>query len=211
MQLFGGANGRAVLSGATSTGRAALAASGVRAVSDAGLAHGAESSSLDGDALVGRRPRRRSPRRWCCPPALGRSCTTSRPRASARPDTAFPGYHPSGAGGYSVPDAAGALRPGPAAAGTAKAAASTITTTAMLTTTLTAAQTPTCAVPRLDPTKQVMQPSPQQVDWAAQMAEQGLLTTGNGYSRPAGLRQPGAGRVRAELRLPADRAGPPVQ
>ena len=47
-------------------------------------------------------------------------------------------------------------------------------------------QTPTCAVPRLDPTKQVVQPSPAQVNWAAQMAEQGLLT-GSQYTRPAGF------------------------
>lgn len=53
MQLFGGANGRAVLSGAATTTPGELAVSGVRAVSDAGLAHGAESSSLDGDALLG--------------------------------------------------------------------------------------------------------------------------------------------------------------
>ncbi len=48
------------------------------------------------------------------------------------------------------------------------------------------AQSPTCAVPRGDLNKQVMQPSPAQVDWAAQMAEQGLLT-GSTYTRPAGF------------------------
>ena len=185
MQLFGGANGRAVLSGAASTTAGALAASGVRAVSDAGLAHGAESSSLDGDALVGSAAKASVTAPVVLATGTGKLISDKQARAAARPDTAFPGYHPSGAGGYSVPDAAGALRPGPAAAGTAKAAAGAITTTAMLTATLTA-QTPTCAVPRLDPAKQVMQPSPQQVNWAAQMAEQGLLTTGNGYSRPAG-------------------------
>ncbi len=40
--------------------------------------------------------------------------------------------------------------------------------------------TPTCAVPRLDPTRQVMQPSVAQLNWAAQMAEQGLLRSANG-------------------------------
>jgi len=45
-------------------------------------------------------------------------------------------------------------------------------------------QTPKCGVPRLDPARQAMQPSPAQVDWAAQMAEQGLLT-GSAYTRPA--------------------------
>ena len=46
------------------------------------------------------------------------------------------------------------------------------------------AQTPACAVPRLAPTLQVMQPGSAQVDWAVQMAEQGLLT-GSQYTRPA--------------------------
>lgn len=49
-----------------------------------------------------------------------------------------------------------------------------------------AAQTPTCAVPRLAANRQVMQPSPAQVNWASQMAEQGLLT-GSAYTRPAGF------------------------
>ncbi|WP_240630266.1 FG-GAP-like repeat-containing protein [Specibacter cremeus] len=44
--------------------------------------------------------------------------------------------------------------------------------------------TPTCAVGRLDPTMQVMQPSNAQVNWAVQMAEQGLLS-GAPYARPA--------------------------
>jgi RHS repeat-associated protein len=47
-----------------------------------------------------------------------------------------------------------------------------------------ATQTPKCGVPRLDPARQAMQPSPAQVDWAVQMAEQGLLT-GTAYTRPA--------------------------
>ncbi|GAA4835124.1 RHS repeat-associated core domain-containing protein [Luteimicrobium xylanilyticum] len=47
-----------------------------------------------------------------------------------------------------------------------------------------AVQTPKCGVARLDPTLQALQPSPSQVDWAVQMAEQGLLT-GSAYTRPA--------------------------
>ncbi|WP_313539507.1 RHS repeat-associated core domain-containing protein [Leifsonia aquatica] len=46
------------------------------------------------------------------------------------------------------------------------------------------ATTPTCSVPRLQPNLQAMQPSNAQVDWATQMAEQGLLT-GSAYTRPA--------------------------
>lgn len=44
--------------------------------------------------------------------------------------------------------------------------------------------TPTCAIARLDPAMQVMQPSNAQVNWAVQMAEQGLLS-GSQYARPA--------------------------
>ena len=186
MQLFGGANGRAVLAGASQTAPSALTASGVRAVSDAGLAHGAESSSLDGDALIGAAAKASVTTPVVLATRTEKIVADVQAPDTTRPDNAFPGYHPSGAAGYSVPDAAGTLRPGPAAAGTGKPAAGAITTTAKVTTTL-ASQTPTCAVPRLDPTKQVMQPSPEQVNWAAQMAEQGLLTTGNGYSRPAGF------------------------
>ncbi len=50
--------------------------------------------------------------------------------------------------------------------------------------TTTTSSTPTCAIARLDPAMQVMQPSNAQVNWAAQMAEQGLLS-GPTYARPA--------------------------
>jgi len=46
------------------------------------------------------------------------------------------------------------------------------------------ATAPTCSVARLQPNLQAMQPSNAQVDWATQMAEQGLLT-GSAYTRPA--------------------------
>ncbi|WP_433298897.1 RHS repeat-associated core domain-containing protein [Actinoplanes sp. CA-030573] len=68
------------------------------------------------------------------------------------------------------------------------AAVRTTTATAAYTATaaVAATQTPTCAVPRLDPAKQAMQPNAAQVNWAIQMAEQGLLT-GSAYTRPAGF------------------------
>ncbi|MEV0074343.1 hypothetical protein [Amycolatopsis sp. NPDC050768] len=50
----------------------------------------------------------------------------------------------------------------------------------------TQAQSPKCAVPPLNANRQVMQPNPAQVNWAVQMAEQGLLT-GSAYTRPAGF------------------------
>ncbi|WP_051951351.1 RHS repeat-associated core domain-containing protein [Actinacidiphila yeochonensis] len=76
---------------------------------------------------------------------------------------------------------------------TAAATATTATaTTAAATTAKVAVQplsatvqtTPKCAVDRLAEDKQVMQPSANQVSWAIQMAEQGLLT-GSAYQRPA--------------------------
>jgi RHS repeat-associated protein len=46
------------------------------------------------------------------------------------------------------------------------------------------ATTPKCSVARLQPTLEAMQPSNAKVNWAVQMAEQGLLA-GSTYSRPA--------------------------
>ena len=47
-----------------------------------------------------------------------------------------------------------------------------------------AAQTPKCAVAPLQPNRQSLQPDAAQVDWASQLAEQGLLTGSLGL--PAG-------------------------
>lgn len=66
------------------------------------------------------------------------------------------------------------------------ARATTVTAAYSATAAAAATQTPTCAVPRLDPAKQAMQPNAAQVNWAIQMAEQGLLT-GSAYTRPAGF------------------------
>jgi RHS repeat-associated protein len=189
VQLFGGRQGRAVLSGATATAPGPLAAVGIRVVSDRGLSHGVQAASLDGDALIGPAASEKQTVPVLLATGTGRLVTDSQARASASPYTKVPAFSPPGAAGQAIPDQAGELRPGPEAAGTpakSSSSAGKATTTATLTSDVTtAAQSPTCAVPRLDPTKQVMQPSPQQIDWAAQMAEQGLLTTGNGYSRPA--------------------------
>ena len=189
VQLFGGRQGRAVLSGATATAPGPLAAVGIRVVSDRGLSHGVQAASLDGDALIGPAASQKQTVPVLLATGTGRLVTDSQARASASPYTKVPAFSPPGAGGQAIPDQAGGLRPGPEAAGTpakSSSSAGKATTTATLTSDVTtAAQSPTCAVPRLDPTKQVMQPSPAQIDWAAQMAEQGLLTTGNGYSRPA--------------------------
>lgn len=177
LQLFGGRSGRAVLSGADHTVSGALDAAGVRNVSDAGLRDGAQIGSLDGDATFG--------------PAAQAGQTTPVVRATATakvlPDaqatpvahvfSALPAFRIPLSDMGTSPTQAGWPQPqGDAAPNPAAQQAKPAT-----------AQTATCAVPRLDPTKQVMQPSPAQVNWAVQMAEQGLLTTGNGYSRPAGF------------------------
>lgn len=181
MQLFGGRNGRAVLTGATQTVAAPLRAAGVRVVSDKGLPHGALSSSLNGDALLGAGPNPRQTAPVLLATRTAKVLRDARAASAVRPDTALPAYRASGAKDGVLPHP-GSLHPRGDAAGTAQAAA---TTSAVTTAVTSSTQTPTCAVPRLDTSRQVMQPSPAQVDWAAQMAEQGLLTTGNGYSRPA--------------------------
>jgi RHS repeat-associated protein len=180
LQLFAGRQGRAVLTGVTSSAPSALSAAGVRVVADAGLAHGAQSSSLDGDALLGAAAKASVATQVLVATRTATVVTDPQAAATARLNTTIPHYGASGATGGIVPQVGTPQPRGDAAYKGTKL-------TATATTTTTASQSPTCAVPRLDPTKQVMQPSPAQVNWAAQMAEQGLLTTGNGYSRPAGF------------------------
>ncbi|MFC1415369.1 RHS repeat-associated core domain-containing protein [Streptacidiphilus cavernicola] len=88
-----------------------------------------------------------------------------------------------------VPASAGSVAKGSAykAAATAVKAGSAVNAAFVTPNAVQAAatlQTPKCSVPRNDPTKQAMQPSNSQVDWAVQMAEQNLLT-GTALSRPA--------------------------
>jgi len=153
MQLFQGRAGHAILTGASATAASAtLAASGIRAASDAGLKYGASQSSLDGDALFGPGSSRMSTVPVAYATGNGRVLSDPDGAARAKPTSALPRYD-VGAAVRATPDTA---------------------------------QTPTCAVPRLSPSLQVMQPSNAQVNWAVQMAEQGLLT-GSEYTRPAGF------------------------
>lgn len=62
------------------------------------------------------------------------------------------------------------------------------------------AGTPTCAVPRLAENRQVLQPWPAQIDWAAQMAEQGLLT--GSLARPANYANLGLASYAANTDFP---------
>lgn len=63
-----------------------------------------------------------------------------------------------------------------------------------------AAQTPTCGVPRLDATRQALQPNAARVNWAVQMAEQNLLTGSLG--RPAGYANMGLAAYAANSDFP---------
>jgi RHS repeat-associated protein len=195
LQLFGGRAGHTVLSGSISSDPAANAAAADKVVLDAGLAGGASTASLDGTVLLGDPPGQHTD-----PQVLLTSTRTlssgSRPTSTVRPVVATAGYHPPGVLSQPAePRQQVKLQPRgdtayvPPKSATPKSAtpqAGVPGTATPGVVTPNIAQTPTCAVPRLDQNKQVMQPSPAQVNWAAQLAEQGLLTAANGYSRPAG-------------------------
>lgn len=178
MQLFQGGAGRAILTGARTV--AAIATSdGIVSVPDKGLTYGASVASLAGDALFGASSTRGSGTLLVLATRTGRILTDQQGTPRVPATTALPAFRVSPAILNSTPaptierlqprgDAAPATRPRSAKAQP------------------TAAQTPVCAVPRLSPSLQVMQPSNAQVNWAAQMAEQGLLT-GTQYTRPAGF------------------------
>jgi|GEM_PF-1014687 len=180
LQLFGGRAGHTVLSGSVSSDPAANAAAADQVVLDAGLTSGASAASMDGTVLLGNPIGKQT-----VPQVLLTSTRTvrtgSRPTSPVRPTLATAAYYPPGVLNQPVePRQQVPLQPrgdtAYAAPKTGKPGPATPNT----------AQAPTCAVPRLDENKQVMQPSPAQANWAAQLAEQGLLTAANGYSRPAG-------------------------
>jgi RHS repeat-associated protein len=205
MQLFQGGSGHPVLTGARDVDAGALAVGGVVNVPDVGLKYGASGSSLDGHALFGATGETKQSAPVLLASQSGAVLADPQAAPRARVTAGLPAFRvplsvlnstPQPVVGR--PEPRGDAAPGsPAATGTGKkTAASTImamiTTAAAVKVTPAAAapaaaatQSPTCAVPRLDPAKQVLQPGPAQVNWAAQMAEQGLLTTGNGYSHPA--------------------------
>ncbi|HEY0806329.1 MAG TPA: type IV secretion protein Rhs, partial [Pseudonocardiaceae bacterium] len=155
MQLFGGRAGRAVLSGAAATTASLLSAAGVTAVNDAGLGHAATAASLDGDVLVGPNPNAQQIAPQLLATKANHLFIRGNAPATAAPATGLPAFRINVA--PAAPLNIGAPQPKADAAPTAaqRAAAKPAAT-----------QTPTCAVPRLDPTKQVMQPNPAQVDWA---------------------------------------------
>jgi RHS repeat-associated protein len=90
----------------------------------------------------------------------------------------------SAATSTSTPSPTGAQTPRPAVALAFQNALAPSKTQAIKPQLSPGATTPTCAVPRLTPTLQAMQPGNAQVSWAIEMAEQGYLT-GSAYTRPA--------------------------
>lgn len=171
VQLFQGRAGHAVLAGATPAAPGALAAAGVRSVGDGGLAHGAEASSLDGDALLGPDADGRKSEPALLATNTGKVLAPAVPAATRATATAVPTY---------------SVAPKAAPAPHQNRLSPQADAAAPRTTNTTQAQTPKCAVPPLNANRQVMQPNPAQVNWAVQLAEQGLLT-GSAYTRPAGF------------------------
>jgi RHS repeat-associated protein len=166
VHLFQGRAGRPVLTGATVTKN-----SGLIEVSSARLAGGAMASSLSGRALMGEA-------RANAPPVKSATKTAGAvvDQAGASAQSAPPVLETQN-GTLLSRSAAASNRPVTTAMPALAAASSAKISPAV-------AQTPKCAVPRLAENRQVLQPWPAQIDWAAQMAEQGLLT-GTAQQRPA--------------------------
>lgn len=182
MQLFAGRAGHGLLAGAASSDSAAATTAGVRVLNDSGLPTGASAASLDGDALFGA-PKGKADGMLVRAAATGEVLTSTDAPNSLRAMLKTASFIPPGAATPS-PRTTPVGHPSPR--GDA-APARTSKPPARKRATPQTAQSATCAVPRLDPTRQVMQPSPAQANWAAQMAEQGRLTAANGHSRPAGF------------------------
>ncbi|MBP2326973.1 RHS repeat-associated protein [Kibdelosporangium banguiense] len=170
VQLFQGRAGHTVLSGANPATGDVLAKAGVTSVKDSGLARGATSSSLDGDALLGPDANGQKSAPALLATKTGNVLAPAVPASTAKVATAVPTYS-------AVPTTTTAAPRMNRLTPKADAAAAPNTTTA---------QSPKCAVPPLTANRQVMQPSPAQVNWAVQLAEQGLLT-GSAYTRPTGF------------------------
>lgn len=173
-QLSQGRDGHAILSGATPADAGVLAAADVTAVADTDLAHGASTASLDGDALLGPDADGQKSTPAVLATKTGKVFSPAIPPSTARVATVVPTYSVAPGSPAPAPHA-NRLSPKADAAPAANAAPNT-----------TQAQSPKCAVPPLNANRQVMQPNPAQVNWAVQLAEQGLLT-GSAYTRPAGF------------------------
>ncbi|MDX3187347.1 DUF6531 domain-containing protein [Streptomyces sp. MN03-5084-2B] len=177
VQLFQGRAGHAVLAGANPAAADVLANAGVTSVKDNGLARGATASSLDGDALLGPDADGQKSAPAVLATKTGNVFAPAVPASTAKAATAVPTYSAVPKTTAVAPRASRLSPKADAAPAAAPKAAPNATE---------AAQSPKCAVAPLQANRQVLQPNPAQVNWAVQMAEQGLLT-GSAYTRPAGF------------------------
>ena len=155
--LFQGLKGHSVVTGATKV----ATTSGLVAGSDAGLPSGPQGVSLGGDRVFG----------------YDRSGDESTPLVHGGNGAVTKSGAPSGS------PAPVLTAPAPVAIQPTKVNGAMAMTAPVVDLTPMTPPSPVCAVPRNDPTRQVLQPNRQQVDWAVQMAEQGLLT--GSLARPA--------------------------
>lgn len=189
LRLMQGGAGHANAVGASTL----VKGSGVRRVSAEGLPGGVQAVSLDGAAALGAGPRTKADAPLVLSTARHRLLSRAAAPATRTPVTTLP---PPVTAAGTVPAARPDSEPANPTARPAANAAPQQRTAAPLTPSAaprstggarqfaTAAATPKCAVDRLAENRQVMQPSANQVSWAIEMAEQGLLT-GSAYQRPA--------------------------
>lgn len=196
VQLFAGRGGHNTLVGATHVAKG----SGLRAVAAKALPSQAQSASVNGDAVFA--PAHTKPdqvardkkapavdstagkRKVAVASATRKLVHTTAASAAtpASPTTAVSGFVPPGVHGSAGPDAG--AQPSLQPKASLKPKSSKKQSAKQQSVTPDSSGQPKCSVPRLDAHRQVMQPSNTQVDWAAQMAERGLLT-GSQYQRPS--------------------------
>ncbi|MER7952101.1 RHS repeat-associated core domain-containing protein [Streptomyces sp. NPDC096079] len=176
LRLMQGRSGHAIAVGASEV----APGSGITRAQAKGLPNGVTAVSLDGGALIGDGAKTASSAPLVLATRTGgllnrpaakstRSAVTALPAPVAKPVAA-----PSaGATSLSAAPASGSVLPQAKTSPSVSALAAAGQTT------------PKCAVDRLAENRQVLQPGTEQVSWAIQMAEQGLLT-GSAYTRPAG-------------------------
>ncbi|WP_392668348.1 RHS repeat-associated core domain-containing protein [Streptomyces sp. LN785] len=188
LQLLQGRAGHPLAVGATS----AVTGSGIRKVATNALPNGATSASLDGGAVMGLGAGTEQSAPLILATRSGKLIERAVPGGSKRPSTSLPAPAPEAAAGTAVsPSTYRSTVAQPKTATTATVATlarQTSVATAegvpVTEATTAAATSPKCSVGRNEENRQVMQPGTEQVSWAAQMAEQGLLV-GSSYQRPA--------------------------
>lgn len=199
VRLFGGRNGVNIISGVDAN------APGLKAIDSSPLGQAPASSSLDGDAVFNAptaklADQNASPSRTTTStPVSGQVLATATGQLADRPfdtavvtpTTSIADLVPAGVLANKAPSELNTTSPQEgASAAKSKTAAPLAKSKQLSTSGTTSTNTPSCAIGRLDPAGQVMQPSNAQVNWATQMAEQGLLT-GTAYARPANFENMG--------------------